>query len=131
MNHYRSSQHYYFIPFWIIKYLIEYVIFCTCFLSKTSLRNCLTELKEQADSDGGFIGRTFEQLRDLYAEEYPQFFQQEDLDFEAPIKGQGLTEEDEKSRRLQALKDFLSGRIETIVWDYKKSLRKKLLLFTQ
>lgn len=101
------------------------------FSPKTSLRNCLTELKEQADSDGGFIGRTFEQLRDLYAEEHPQFFQQEDLDFEAPIKGQGLTEADEKSRRLQALKDFLSGRIETIVWDYAKSLRKKCLRFTQ
>ena len=79
------------------------------------MRNCLTELREQADSDGGFIGRTFEQLRELYAQKYPQYFQQEDLDFEAPVKGDGLTEEDEKSRRLQALKDFLSGSTKTIV----------------
>ncbi|XP_022784782.1 bifunctional arginine demethylase and lysyl-hydroxylase JMJD6-like [Stylophora pistillata] len=85
------------------------------FCNKYSLRNCLTELREQADSDGGFIGRTFEQLRELYAQKYPQYFQQEDLDFEAPVKGDGLTEEDEKSRRLQALKDFLSGSTKTIV----------------
>lgn len=81
-----------------------------------SLRNCLSELKEQADSDGGFIGRTFEQLRELYATKYPQYFEQEDLDFEAPVKGHGFTEEDEKSRRLQVLKDFLAGNTKTIVW---------------
>lgn len=85
------------------------------FCNKYSLRNCLSELKEQADSDGGFIGRTFEQLRELYATKYPQYFEQEDLDFEAPVKGHGFTEEDEKSRRLQVLKDFLAGNSKTIV----------------
>lgn len=51
------------------------------FFSTISLRTCLTELKEQADSDGNFIGKTFEQLRDLYAEKYPEFFEEDDLDF--------------------------------------------------
>jgi len=85
------------------------------FFSTISLRTCLTELKEQADSDGNFIGKTFEQLRDLYAEKYPEFFEEDDLDFEAPIEGHGLTEAEEKSRRLGALKDFLSGKSQTII----------------
>lgn len=81
----------------------------------TSLRNCLTELREQADSDDGFIGRTFEQLRELYAEDYPQFFEKEDLEFEAPVKGRGLTEADDNKRRLQALQDFLSGKGKILI----------------
>lgn len=85
------------------------------FCNKYSLRTCLTELKEQADSDGNFIGRTFEQLRELYAEKYPEYFEEDDLEFEAPIQGLGLTEADEKSRRLEALKDFLSGKSQTVV----------------
>lgn len=75
-----------------------------------SFRNCLTELREQADSDDGFIGRTFEQLRELYSEDFPEYFEAEDLEFEAPVKGQGLTEEDEKARRIQVLKDFFAGK---------------------
>lgn len=85
------------------------------FFFTISLRTCLTELKEQADSDGNFIGRTFEQLRELYAEKYPEYFEEDDLEFEAPIQGLGLTEADEKSRRLEALKDFLSGKSQTVV----------------
>ena len=79
-----------------------------------SLKTCLTELKEQTDSDGNFIGKTFEQLVELYAEKYPEYFEEDDLEFEAPVKGQGLTEADEKARRLQVLKDFLSGKSQTI-----------------
>lgn len=86
------------------------------FFFTISLRTCLTELKEQADSDGNFIGRTFEQLRELYAEKYPEYFEEDDLEFEAPIQGLGLTEADEKSRRREALKDFLSGKSQTVVW---------------
>ena len=81
-----------------------------------SLRTCLKELKEQADSDGNFIGKTFEQLRELYAEKYPEYFEEDDLEFEAPIQGLGLMEADEKLRRLEVLKDFLSGKSQTIVW---------------
>lgn len=73
------------------------------------------ELKEQADSDGGIIGGAFEQLRQQYAEKYPEFFDEDDLEFEAPVKGQGLTEAEEKSRKLQLLQDFLSGKSQTIV----------------
>jgi len=80
----------------------------------TSIRSCLEELREQADSDEGFIGRTFEQLKELYAEDYPQLFSEEDLEFEAPVKGQGLTEAEEKLRRVQMLKDFLSGKSQTL-----------------
>ena len=81
----------------------------------TSFRNCLEELREQADSDDNFIGRTFEQLRELYAKDYPQYFGEEDLIFEAPVKGHGLTEADDKKRRVQMLKDFLSGKIQTLL----------------
>ena len=70
----------------------------------------MVELREQADSDEGFIGKTFEQLRELHADDYPDFFDEEDMDFEAPLKGQGLTEADDKERRIQVLKDFLSGK---------------------
>lgn len=80
------------------------------FCNKYSFRNCLVELREQADSDEGFIGKTFEQLRELHADDYPDFFDEEDMDFEAPLKGQGLTEADDKERRIQVLKDFLSGK---------------------
>jgi len=84
------------------------------FCNKYSIRSCLEELREQADSDEGFIGRTFEQLKELYAEDYPQLFSEEDLEFEAPVKGQGLTEAEEKLRRVQMLKDFLSGKSQTL-----------------
>lgn len=95
----------------IILIALLYLFFFTI-----SLRTCLTELKEQADSDGNFIGRTFEQLRDLYAEKYPEYFEEDDLKFEAPLEGHGLTEADEKLRSLTALKEFLSGKSQTIVW---------------
>lgn len=83
------------------------------FCNKYSFRNCLEELREQADSDDNFIGRTFEKLRELYAKDYPQYFGEQDLMFEAPVKGQGLTEADDKQRRVQMLKDFLSGKSQT------------------
>lgn len=73
----------------------------------------MEELREQADSDDNFIGRTFEKLRELYAKDYPQYFGEQDLMFEAPVKGQGLTEADDKQRRVQMLKDFLSGKSQT------------------
>lgn len=79
-----------------------------------SFRNCLTELREQADSDDGFIGRTFEQLRELYSEDYPEYFEAEDLEFEAPVKGHGLTEEDEKAKRIQVLKGFFAGKSQNL-----------------
>ena len=68
------------------------------------MRTCLTELKEQADSDGNFIGKTFEQLRELYAEKYPEYFEEDDLEFEAPLQGHGLTEADEKVEKVGSLK---------------------------
>lgn len=80
----------------------------------TSFQNCLVELREQADSDDGFIGKTFEQLRELYAEKYPQFFEEEDMVFEAPVKNQGLTEIEEKKRQIEELKDFLSGKSQIL-----------------
>ena len=79
-----------------------------------SFRNCLTELREQADSDDGFIGRTFEQLRELYSEDYPEYCEAEDLEFEAPVKGHGLTEDDEKAKRIQVLKDFFAGKNQNL-----------------
>lgn len=85
------------------------------FCNKYSFRNCLTELREQADSDDGFIGRTFEQLRELYSEDYPEYFEAEDLEFEAPVKGHGLTEEDEKAKRIQVLKDFFAGKSQNLI----------------
>ena len=79
-----------------------------------SFRNCLKELREQADSDDGFIGRTFEQLRELYSEDYPEYFEAEDLEFEALVKGHGLTEEDEKAKRIQVLKGFFAGKSQNL-----------------
>ena len=84
------------------------------FPASESLKICLTELKEQADSDGLFIGRTFEQLRELYSKNFPQYFEEQDFDFKAPIEGEGLTEAEEKSRRQQMLKDYLLGKSSTI-----------------
>lgn len=81
----------------------------------TSFQNCLVELREQADSDDGFIGKTFEQLRELYAEDYPQYFKEEDRAFEAPVKNQGLTELEDKKRQIEELKDFLSGKSQILL----------------
>lgn len=80
----------------------------------TSFQNCLVELREQADNDDGFIGKTFEQLRELYAEDYPQYFKEEDRAFEAPVKNQGLTEIEDKKRQIEELKDFLSGKSQIL-----------------
>ena len=81
----------------------------------TSFQNCLVELREQADSDDGFIGKTFEQLRELYAEDFPQYFEEEDMAFEAPVKNQGLTEIEDKKRQIEELKDFLSGKRQILL----------------
>ena len=80
-----------------------------CFLF-SSLKHCLTELREQADSDGGFIGRTFEKLRSLYSQSHPQFFDEHDLAFEAPLEGEGLAASEDQERRLENLKEFLAGK---------------------
>ncbi|XP_074625809.1 uncharacterized protein LOC141884027 isoform X2 [Acropora palmata] len=85
------------------------------FCNKYSFQNCLVELREQADSDDGFIGKTFEQLRELYAEDYPQYFKEEDRAFEAPVKNQGLTEIEDKKRQIEELKDFLCGKSQILL----------------
>ena len=40
--------------------------------------------REQADSDGNFVGKTLEQPGELYAEKFPEYFEADDL---APIQG--------------------------------------------
>ena len=79
----------------------------------------MTELREQADSDGNFIGRTFERLRSLYAQSHPQFFdKKEDHEFEAPVEGEGLSKSEDKEIRLENLKEFLAGKRRLVDWDY-------------
>ncbi|XP_031568709.1 bifunctional arginine demethylase and lysyl-hydroxylase PSR-like [Actinia tenebrosa] len=80
------------------------------FCNKYSFKSCLKELKEQADSDGLFIGKTFEQLRDLYSNQYQGYFDKDDMNFHAPETGIGKTAHEIKEKRIEKLKEILSGK---------------------
>lgn len=75
-----------------------------------SFKACLKELKRQSDSDGLFIGRTFEQLREFYIEERPEFFENGDEDFSAPEEGIGNTATEEREKQMADIKMFLAGK---------------------
>ena len=79
-----------------------------------SFKSCLSELKEQSDSDGNFIGSTFESLRDLYSKSYPQFFDKEDAEYEAPTLNEGLNQNQDEEKKLEKMKLFLSGKSTTL-----------------
>ncbi|XP_048578218.1 uncharacterized protein LOC5501461 [Nematostella vectensis] len=78
------------------------------FCNLYSIKSCLKELKEQADSDGNFIGRTFERLRDMYKGRYPDLFEAGDDDFRAPSPGEGMTLPQIREKQIDDLKNFLS-----------------------
>ncbi|EDO30657.1 predicted protein [Nematostella vectensis] len=78
------------------------------FCNLYSIKSCLKELKEQADSDGNFIGRTFERLRDMFKGRYPDLFEAGDEDFRAPSPGEGMTLPQMREKQFDDLKNFLS-----------------------